>query len=382
MVAKPCEIVAQTRKLVDDFVGLAGISRLDVAALVLAGRVGRELRHQHSEFGIDFGQPRAVAFAGKRRLALGPFGGFEIGFDLQLLRGQPFAFLTRPIQRAVALDDAMTQAFDPRVQRARLFGQTRDVGQQNFARVDRALVVIVENSEPGAGCIAIGGEARKTLANVGRTRRRLGLTLFRRADRPRALGQRAFELRAFGVSGSTTAVRSVAALVLALARLALQSRQSVDAFARGPHARFRRDEPRPTQPLRLRPDLYQLHFDLCQAAEFVLAGFDGSLRALGAPAATPDSPRDSPARSSTNASRSVRAWTRRDRIDRSRWKRPPVMAPPPVICSPPRVTTVSRNPRERTKSIPVCKRSTIKTLPTRKFTTLRKRSSVSTNVCA
>ena len=35
-----------------------------------------------------------------------------------------------------------------------------------------------------------------------------------------------------------------------------------------------------------------------------------------------------------SASRSVCACTRRERIERSRLKRPPVIAPPPVICSP------------------------------------------------
>ena len=311
-----------------------------------------------------------MRFAAGNGIALGVLRHPDVGFELRLSVAERLAFASRGIEPLVQIADAVAQAFDASVRRPRLRNQRCDLREHLLARQTRAL-----------GCLDPACRAAHSRPRARRS-----------APRPARAGP-----KLAGVASSRTPRRR-------------RSRCALDPNPlRAARARHRRTAP-PARPARPAPQgrasawhvprrLADLRTRRCKfgARPFDLAAerrhsrrgpppvavrpgrgvrapardLRSPPRCAGAPHATPSSLCCSLACSSTSASRKVRASTRRDRIERSRWKRPPVIAPPPVICSPVSVTTVSRRPRSRTSAIPVDRWSTISTLPTRKFTTLR-----------
>ena len=263
----------------------------------------------------------------------------------------------------VGVGDALARG----AERARARRRARAARPSSRSIVSRAAParsrVGVEQPEPRHGPVALGAQRRDPLAQrAGRARRPRVCSASTAAMRSRAAASSRFERRRCSERSTwSSATRSSACS---------RERTSCSPLASAP---IRARAPRPTrgvEPLDLGHESLQLRAHVAQR-DFGFARQRGRDVALGARRRrAPPSPRRRRARSARARarscgirSRSVSACARRARIERSLRKRPPVIAPPPTICSPSSVTIESRKPSPRMSAIPVRSSSTTSTSP-------------------
>src|ERR1700722_18502367 len=115
------EVVAQPGKLFDDCIRFVAISALHVGAFFIRGWVLRKLRDQHSQFGFDLGQSRAVTLAAGARVALFLFGKPQLRFDASLPRYELLARFARLIEPRVERNNSTPQPLEMKVRSAGFF---------------------------------------------------------------------------------------------------------------------------------------------------------------------------------------------------------------------------------------------------------------------
>ena len=347
---QPQQLVAHARQFVHDCVGFVAIASLDVGALFARRRILRELRDEHAELRLDLREPRAIALAAGGGLALLLFARSKIRFELRLRGAERFALAAGRFELAVERGDAAAQPFDARVHGARLFHQRRDLREHLLARQAAALAIVVEHREPRFCGIAFGSERRRAFAQLRAVRRGLRLHCLRSRDALADAGEFAFEPGAFV---RVTPRIGLVALVLALGfSRAGQPRAKIGRrCARGFEIRVRAlglNAERGSLCTQGHQRRFDARLTLARGVARDECGVGARVRRVQPAVGRLEFARFS----SMSASRRLAAWKRRERIERSRTKRPPVIAPPPVICSPPSVTIVSRRPRPRTSSMP------------------------------
>ncbi len=332
-------------------------------------------------------QPRAMALAaGGRPRALRCSPARRSDFELRL---RPCRALRA---RARAASSRASSATTPRAQalrraraRVRVSSISAAISREHPLARRAARVRYRRSSmpEPRFCGIAFGSERRRAFAQIARRARVAGSAAASAAAMLLAdAGE--FALRGGRVRRRHAPHRARRARTRAriLARGCSRARRSA-ADAR---ARLRdRACVRSTSPASARSlgtQRHQRRFDCAPTLARGVAGHEWRRRRGRAPRAAARSAASSFARSSRERFAQAAAWKRRERIERSRTKRPPVIAPPPVICSPPSVTIVSRTPRPRASSMPVSSVVTISTLPTRKLTMPANCGAVRTSVCA